>query len=251
MSTPTTDAPGRTSQLERTQAMTLAAAEYARYLDLLRSLPAEDWTKQTDCALWDVRAMAAHNLGMAKMVSSPEENQRQVGAALAKGGVFIDALTGLQVDEHADLTADELIEVYAEITPQASLGRQHAPEELRQSLMPLPQHVNGADEQWAVGYLLDVILTRDTWMHRVDTSRATGRDMVLTQEHDGVLIADVVAEWADRHGEPYTLHLDGPAGGSWARGEGGPELRLDAVEFCRILSGRATGDGLLTTEVPF
>jgi hypothetical protein len=29
-----------------------------------------------------------------------------------------------------------------------------------------------------------------------------------------------------------------------------PEIRLDAV-FCRILSGRAPADGLLTTSVPF
>jgi hypothetical protein len=26
---------------------------------------------------------------------------------------------------------------------------------------------------------------------------------------------------------------------------------LDAVEFCRTISGRSTGTGLLTTEVPF
>lgn len=28
-------------------------------------------------------------------------------------------------------------------------------------------------------------------------------------------------------------------------------LTLDAVEFCRILSGRAEGEGLLRQEVPF
>ena len=108
-----------------------------------------------------------------------------------------------------------------------------------------------ATETWLLGYLVDVILTRDTWMHRVDIARATGRSMVVTADHDGVLVADVVEEWADRHGLPFTLHLEGPAGGTWSRGSGGPEYRLDAVEFCRILSGRAPGDGPLTTEVPF
>ena len=39
-----------------------------------------------------------------------------------------------------------------------------------------------------------MILTRDTWMHRVDISRATGRDLVLTAEHDGRIVADVVDE---------------------------------------------------------
>jgi len=66
-----------------------------------------------------------------------------------------------------------------------------------------------------------------------------------------VLVADVVMEWAGRHGQPYTAHLTGPAGGRWSTGEGGPVLELDAVEFCRTLSGRAAGDGLLGVQVPF
>lgn len=32
---------------------------------------------------------------------------------------------------------------------------------------------------------------------------------------------------------------------------GGEEITLDAVEFCRILSGRGDGNGLLTQAVPF
>jgi len=60
-----------------------------------------------------------------------------------------------------------------------------------------------------------------------------------------------VAEWAQRHAQPCRLHLTGLAGGTWVFGSGAPALELDAVEFCRILSGRARGAGLLTTEVPF
>jgi len=115
----------------------------------------------------------------------------------------------------------------------------------------VPQNVNGAMETWTVGYLVDIILTRDGWMHRVDICRATGRDMVLTPDHDRFLIDDVVNEWAGRHDSPYTLTLTGVAGGTWSRGDGGLTYELDAVEFCRIVSGRAEGDGLLATEVPF
>ncbi len=82
-------------------------------------------------------------------------------------------------------------------------------------------------------------------------ARATGAELVLTADHDGVIVADVVAEWAARHGQPYTLHLTGPAGGSWASGERGPLIESDAVEFCRVLSGRGHGDGLLAIQVPF
>lgn len=39
-------------------------------------------------------------------------------------------------------------------------------------------------------------------MHRIDISRATGRPLTLTADHDGVLVADVVHEWAGRHGTP-------------------------------------------------
>jgi hypothetical protein len=88
-------------------------------------------------------------------------------------------------------------------------------------------------------------------MHRTDVCRATGREPRLTADHDAVLVADVVAEWAARHGRPYRLRLTGPAGGSWSSGTGGEEIELDAVEFCRVLSGRGEGTGLLTQAVPF
>jgi hypothetical protein len=88
-------------------------------------------------------------------------------------------------------------------------------------------------------------------MHRIDISRAVGRPVHLTPDHDGALVADVATEWAGRHGNPCRLELTGPAGGTWSFGTGGPRLELDAVEFCRTLSGRGTGDGLLATEVPF
>jgi hypothetical protein len=107
------------------------------------------------------------------------------------------------------------------------------------------------ESDWTRGYLIDVVFTRDLWMHRVDLSRATGHPLQLTPGHDGRIVADVVADWARRHGRPFTLRLDGPAGGSFTAGQEGPEVRLDAVEFCRILSGRGPTDGLLATPVPF
>ena len=69
--------------------------------------------------------------------------------------------------------------------------------------------------------MTDVIFTRDPWMHRIDISRATGRPLDLTADHDGVIVADVVAEWSDRHGKDFTLTLDGPAGGTWTVGANG------------------------------
>ena len=111
-------------------------------------------------------------------------------------------------------------------------------------------------ETWSLGYLIDVILTRDTWMHRLDLARATGQAPTLTADHDGVIVADVVLEWARRHGRPYRVELTGPAGGCWSSGIGGDEIVMDAADFCRVVAGRPgpAGDGpvgLLVTQVPF
>ncbi len=101
-----------------------------------------------------------------------------------------------------------------------------------------------------MGYLFDVILTRDPFLHRVDIAQATGVAMTVTAEHEGLIVDDVVAEWADRHGAAYHLQLTGPAGGRWRRGDG-EHITVDALEFCRALSGRAPAPGLLITQVPF
>ena len=75
--------------------MRLAAVEYQRFLDMLRALTPADWTRTTECPGWDVRAMAAHALGMVEMAASIRENYRQFRLARSRGGVFIDALTAL------------------------------------------------------------------------------------------------------------------------------------------------------------
>jgi uncharacterized protein (TIGR03083 family) len=230
--------------------MRLAATEYRRYLDQLRSLDAAGWARPTDCPAWDVRAMAGHCLGMAELAASLRAMVHQNVAAARRGGELIDALTDLQVQERAGLSTAELTARYADVAPRAVRGRSRRSAVLGRVRMPGKETVNGVPESWTFGYLFATILTRDTWMHRVDTARATGRDLVLTPEHDGVIVADVVAEWADRHRQPYALTLTGPAGGRWSSGDG-PELELDAIEFCRVLSGRGHGGGLLGVEVPF
>lgn len=237
--------------LSRRDAAALAATENQRILQLMRSLDADDWRKPTDCAAWDVRTMAAHVLGgMEAFTTVPQfVHQMRAGAKAAGDGPFIDGLTSVQVRERADLSAQQLVDRLAEVGPRAARARGRVPRLFRR--LPMKQEVAGAVETWRMGYLLDVILTRDTWMHRIDLARATGHQLVLTPDHDGRIVADVVAEWARRHGEPFVLRLEGPAGGAFTSGQGGGDIILDAVEFCRTLSGRATGPGLLTQEVPF
>jgi uncharacterized protein (TIGR03083 family) len=238
--------------------MRLAADEYQQFLAQLRELDASQWSAPTACPGWDVRAMVGHVLAMAEGSASTRENVRQLRLARQRtgDGEFIDALTALQVAKYADATPPELLSRFAEVAPKAARGRQRTPGIVRSVKMPVPQKVNGVAEDWQLGYLIDVVLTRDTWMHRIDIAAATGREPHLTADHDGVLVADVVAEWMQRHGRPCTLRLTGAAGGTWTQGEpdqlaDAPALELDAVEFCRVLSGRGSGDGLLSVQVPF
>ena len=240
-------------ELDRATAMRLAATEYARFLDVLRSLSPQEWSLPTCNTGWDIRDLAGHVTGMTHMSASLREQASQTRVANKRaGGLFIDALTAEQVRRTAHFNTSELVERFAKVGPKAARGRKRAPGFVRRRTMPEQFVVNGNEpEAWTFGYLIDVILTRDTWMHRSDIALATGRPMALTPDHDGVLVSNVAKEWAGRHGQPCSLTLTGPAGGSWQWGDGGPSYELDAVEFCRILSGRATGEGLLLTQVPF
>jgi uncharacterized protein (TIGR03083 family) len=247
----------RESALSRPVAMRLAATEYDRCAEAFRFLSPAQWATPTDCPAWDVRQMAAHMLGMVEMAASIRENlrqQRKAAQAAKAGGAFLDALTGLQVGERADWTPEQITERYAARAPKAVAGRRRTPGFVRGRNVPQLQDVNGTQEPWTFGYLVDVILTRDPWMHRMDIAAATGTPPRLTADHDGVIVADVVAEWAGRHGKDFELTLTGPAGGTWRSGANGPSWTLDAIDFCRAISRRPaslTLDELMNTEVPY
>lgn len=243
----------RRPALARPVAMRLAADEYARFTAQLRGLDAEQWRRPTACPGWDVHAMVCHVLGMAEMFASTLEQVRQLRAARRRGGLLVDALGALQVAKHADRTPAQLLELLPRAAERSVRRRRRLPGPVRRmKLGGQPVEATGTlTEDWTVGYLTDVILTRDTWVHRSDIALAAGSGMQLSADHDGVLVADVADEWARRHGQPCRLTLTGTAGGSWVWGDGGPSIEVDAVEFCRIVSGRARGEGLLGTSVPF
>jgi uncharacterized protein (TIGR03083 family) len=257
MTAPTTrrpaDQPVRPA-LDHEVAMAVAATEYQRVVDTLEQLSPGDWSRPTDCTGWDVRAVAGHTVGMTAMAASvPQLVRQQVLAswrARRTGQEQIDALTALQVQDEAGLSTAQLVDRMRVLGPRGARGRRRMPGAMRQRLT-MPEEVNGVAERWTLGYLTDVILTRDPFMHRLDIARATGVQVTPTAEHEGVIVADVVQEWRARHGRPVDLELTGPAGGRW-REEGAAEpLSLDAFDFCRIVSGRGQGTGLLATQVPF
>jgi len=228
----------------------VAAAEYRRMLELIRTLGDDDWTRPTDCTAWDVRGMLGHLVGAAEGWGSPMElvHQYRLGSKLVKRGEVdghlpVDGANAVQVRERADKTTAELIARYQRATPRALRWRR------RLRWTPVSMQDDGG--RFSMRELFEVILTRDTWMHRVDIARATGRAMILTPEHDGRLVEDCVLDWAKKHGRHFNLVLGGPAGGRFSVGTGGPDFEIDAIEFVRALSGRGVREEILGTRVVF
>jgi uncharacterized protein (TIGR03083 family) len=238
------------------EAMLLQAEELGLTARVLRTLDDRDWEAATDCPGWDVRAMYQHVLGACEAGASLRENVHQLRRARAwrrrHGGPLEAALTSVQVSERLDLSGPEVATRLSEVAPKTVHGRSRLPAMVRRRAR---LKVDGpVFETWTLGYLLDVIYLRDLWMHRVDLHEALGRPLVTSTGHDGRIVADVVAEWARRHGKPFVLELTGPAGGTFAAGARRPNaerVSMDAVMFCRTLAGRLPGTGVLATPVPF
>jgi len=239
-------------RIKHKEAMQIAAEENRKFGDLLNALDSADWAKQTDCVRWVARDLAAHVIGSAAGQASPREFVRQVrtGRPIVQeigAQYWWDGMNELQVRERADLTTDQLISEWGSASVKALRSRTRLPRPIAHlPLLNLPAPVG----RQAVSYLFDVGFTRDVWMHRVDLARAVGKRLDVDAAHDGRLVADIVAEWAGTHNEPFDLELEGPAGGSYRAGTDGEHVRIDAIEFCRILAERAPGEGILRHPLP-
>jgi len=247
----TTFGSGLAAPLGHREAMTLAATEFDRMGAQLTALGPADWARPTVCELWDVREMAAHVLGMAEAQASFRQFAHDFRAAGKRSsGKMIDEMSATQVRERASMTSTAIISRLAAVAPKAVRARRRTPALMRRAVR-FKNDPPFDSERWPYGYLVDIIFTRDTWMHRLDISRATQRPMDLTAGHDGRLVADVVSDWARRHAKPFALTLTGPAGGEWQSGAAGERLELDALDFCWIVAARQPGAGLMATKVPF
>lgn len=243
--------------VDHREAMVLAEHAYARLADLVEGLGPDDWARPTDCEGWTVRDLVGHLVGAMRSAASVREllrQQREVKRRTkAEGGVETDHMTAIQIELAADLSPDELVRELRDLVPAATAGRRRTPRPLR-TLVRVPVDMGTLAETWSLGYLVDRVLTRDAWLHRIDLCRALGREPTLDHDHDGRIVADVVADLAGRRPEPSSLVLTGPAGGTftWGGPHGAASVEADAVEACRMLSGRAEpSHPLLAVPVPF
>ena len=101
-----------------------------------------------------------------------------------------------------------------------------------------------------LGYITDLIYIRDTWMHRMDIYLATGREMILTDDHDGRMMALVMRDLAEQlkdvlNEKTIAYDIPGPGGGCWKIGPvstPAATIRMDLLYFNVLASGRISPD---------
>lgn len=234
--------------LSHREAMGMATLELERFLALVTSLPEDAWEKPTACTRWNVRHMLAHVTGAAASYARWSEFKRQNSFKVQRpyrvsGLSFLDSLNQIQVDDRASATPAALIDELRTVGPRAIATRTRLPVLLRALRVPLP-----ALGLVPIGYLTDLIYTRDMWMHRLDLCRATGREMVMTPEHDGRIVSLIMRDLVKKlaatlRNTSMVYHLSGKVGGTWHLGAEVPPaatLHLDVVDFNLLASGRLT-----------
>jgi uncharacterized protein (TIGR03083 family) len=235
--------------LPHDEAVAMAKLELERFLALVTSLSDDEWENPTACTLWNVRQLLAHVTGASAAYASWSEFMRQGSPKVqrpyrASGLSFLDSMNQIQVDDRAHATPVALIEELRVAGPRAIATRARLPGLLRALRVPLPA-LGGIVP---IGYLTDLIYTRDMWMHRLDLCRATQREMVMTPEHDGRIVALVVRDLekkltAKLRTMSMVYHLSGNAGGIWqlgAKASPATTIQLDVLDFNLLASGRLT-----------
>lgn len=247
--------------IKQPEATALAESQNRAFLDTLYTLDDAQWAAPTDCEGWTVKDIASHVCGWAEVLVSFKEARTQVGGAFRRRkelGNILDAQNQVQADAGRRISTEELLLRLEEGLPRmvkrrAALGKwaKHTP------IWGPPFGVSN------LGYLCNVIFTRDVFMHRIDIARATGTELELGPSEQRI-VADIAREWAREASGAVRLELTGAAGGMYVVGaRPHAKLTADAVEFCRYQAGRAdtsvfeaTGDRAivdrrLKVRVPF
>ena len=235
------------------EAAALATAELGRFLDVLETLDEGDWQQPTDCTLWTVHGVVAHQAGSLEAFSSFANFRRHrskevIQSYLDRGMSELDASNQAQVDLRAGRTPAEMIAEIRQRGPEAIAFRKGLPALVRAIRLPDPD----SGKWMSVGYLTDIILVRDMWSHRLDVCRATGREFVQTPAHDGRILEIVVRDLAQQLRAVLGLRsvvyeLRGTSGGCWRMGSNSrasARLTMDALDFSLLASERTTADAI-------
>src|SRR5260370_16885275 len=215
--------------LTHLEATEMAAVELERLLTLVESLAPADWDQPSACTLWNVRQVVAHVTGAAALYARWSEFKRQTSPFVQRpyrqaGFSLLDAFNQIQVDDRSAATPADLLAELCEVGPRAIATRKRLPAIVRAVRLPLP--LLGLVP---LGYLTDLIYTRDMWMHRLDICRATGREMVQTPPHDGRITALAVRDLTRTltpklSAKPVVYPLPGLSDAGLLRGNNSPPI---------------------------
>lgn len=227
-------------------------AELQVWHDLLASIDGDEWQRRTVCDEWDVADIAGHLIGQAEDVNQLLSFPRRYRKAkrVYPGVLRIDAHMMVQADEHRGTPPARLRAEFDQVWARATERISTEPRMLRRMSMT----VNGF--RMNLGYIHDILLARDLWMHRDDVCQALGRPFDAGPYGDE-LVAQVMYDvidgpwWGER--PAVEVELTGAGGGTYQLGRGAPVGRaaVDAVGYMRTLSGRddapvVTGDPVAT-----
>ena len=239
-------------KLGHTEARQLATDELERMLALLESLSAEDWRRPTACPLWNVSEVVAHLAGAFAGYASWTEFKRQYfrNPYMSEAAAKIDGVNQCQVEDRAGASPTALLAELRDVGPRAIRTRHRLPWLLRVLRIPSGPPLGITP----IGYITDLIYTRDMWMHRLEISRTSGREMTLTAAHDGRIVELVLRDLGQtprhrRRERNIRVELTGPAGGIFDFGSGSDPsatIQMNALAFNWLASGRTSPDEIIS-----
>jgi uncharacterized protein (TIGR03083 family) len=234
------------------------------FLDLLESVPEDEWDTATDLAGWDVRAVASHTAHLEGILAGAPEETAEVGEPPHVTGLM-GLYTEIGVVNRRESSADAII---TEIRTAATARHTALLEDPPTDADALPSPIFGG-VPWTWRTLLRN-RPLDIWMHEQDVRRAVGRpggmDTVPARHTAEYLAESLGYVLVKKVGAPAgtTLVLEMAGSRPFAfkvndagRGERLPDapteptvtLRMDRESFIRLAGGRCEAEpGAVSVE---
>jgi uncharacterized protein (TIGR03083 family) len=248
---------GEIGRTDRQRSRIHRDSEIQAWQELLASIEGADWHRRTVCDEWDVADIAGHLIGQAEDVIKPWSFPRRFRKSkrVYPDKPRFDAHMMVQADEHRGTPPAELRALFDQVWGKATRTISRNPELIRRITMQ-------ADDspRMSLGYVQDILLARDLWMHRDDMCQALGRSFdagPYAEEIIAQVVYDLEASgpfWGER--PAVVLELTGHGGGTYRLGRGEPvgSAAVDALAYMRTLSGRddepvVTGDPVAVEAV--
>jgi uncharacterized protein (TIGR03083 family) len=227
------------------------------FLDLLESVPEEQWSTPTDLPGWDVRAVASHTAHLEAILAGGPEETAEVGEPPHVTG-FMGLYTEIGVVNRRDATPDAIItEIRTAATARHTALLEDPPTD--GSAQPA-QIFGGVPWSWRT-----LLRNRplDIWMHEQDIRRAVGRPGGMDSapaRHTAEYLAEslgyvLVKKVGAPAGTTLVLDMEGSAPFAFTvnddgRGERLPErpadptetMRMDRESFVRLAGGRCAAE---------